>query len=259
MAKTVRIKKDPSRAKPLIREYEKRIGALFEGYEERAQRILRVADVMGRRDILFNDLREASRQLNGPGQRVVEDMTLKAYKHGQQYADLQLKRAGVDANKKLQASTRKHRALAGVGIDYSFTLAPDQAIFDILLGKSLANLKGITEEMSKKIVQELSEGILLGEGMDDLAKRLTTSIESIGFNRSLLLARTETMTAVNQATLSRYNKAGVTMVQWITAPDDGRTCKQCLDLDRREFPINDVPVIPVHPNCRCALAPVPGD
>lgn len=252
---TVRIKRDPARARPIIAEYEKRLSKLFEDYQERAMNILQAADAWSNRDVLFSDLRLAAAQINGPGRRIVEEMTLKSYRHGQAYADIQLKRAGIDTTGKL-AIRRTSKKLA-IGI--SFSLPPDQQIFNILLTKSLSNLKGITEDMSKAITQSLSEGILQGEGMDKLAKRIRNSVESIGYNRSLLLARTETMSAVNQATLSRFYRAGVTRVEWISAADDGRTCEQCLGLNGKIFPINEVPQLPVHPQCRCTTAPLPED
>jgi SPP1 gp7 family putative phage head morphogenesis protein len=256
MSKTIRIKRDPARAKPLIREYEKRMGNLFKDYQDRAQRILAVADAWGNRDVLFNDLRAAAQQINAPGRKVVQEMTYKAYRHGQAYADIQLKRAGITPDKPLSIHKKGTKHLAGVGINFS--LPPDQQIFDILLGKSLSDLKGITDAMSKKITDELAQGILKGEGMEDLANRITSSVEGIGYNRAILLARTETMDAVSQATMSRYHKAGVTRVEWLAGADN-RCCDYCIEQNGKTFDLSNVPEIPAHPNCRCALAPLPED
>jgi SPP1 gp7 family putative phage head morphogenesis protein len=255
-SKTIRIRRDPARAKPIISEYERRLSQLFKDYRARANNILKQADMMNlSHDALTNDLRTAATQILTPGNRIVSDMTLKSYRHGQAYADLQLKRAGIDPNRKLSARQRPKKLAIGI----SFEMRPDQAIFDILLKKSLSNLKGITDDMSKAITQELADGILKGEGMDDLAKRINDRIDAIGITRSRLLARTETMGAVNQAALSRYNKAGVSRVEWLSAADDGRTCDECIGLNGKIFPIDGVPDIPVHPNCRCTTAPLSED
>lgn len=248
---SIKIKRDPARAKPIINEYECRLSQLFKDYRVRAGKILETANTMSlNHDALTNDLRTAATQILPAGNNIVSDMTLKAYKHGQTYADLQLKHAGIDPNRKLSIRPKK------LAIGISFDMRPDQAIFDILLKKSLSNLKGITDDMSKRITQELADGILKGEGMDKLARRLNDSVDTIGITRSRLLARTETMAAVNQASLSRYQKAGVSQIQWIAGADDGRTCEECLSLDGQVFDISEVPDIPVHPNCRCTTAPV---
>lgn len=252
----MKIKRDPSRAKPIISEYETRLKFIFEEYRTRAERILRVADTMhNSNEILLSDLKMAAQQMNGPGNRIVNEMTYKSYMHGVAYADLQLKKIGVDPSKGLGVKPGAAKKLK-VGIDYSFSLPPDQQIFNILLNKSLSNLKGITDEMSKRIVQELSEGILQGEGMDKLGKRLNNAIDTIGITRAVMLARTETMSAVNQATMSRYHKAGVTQVEWIAGADN-RCCDQCLGYNGKTFDMDKVPAIPVHPNCRCTTAPLP--
>ena len=58
----------------------------------------------------------------------------------------------------------------------------------------------------------------------------------------------------DEAVVQAYKDAGVERVVWITE-DDERTCKYCIELHGREFPINEVPPKP-HYGCRCWLRPV---
>jgi hypothetical protein len=77
--------------------------------------------------------------------------------------------------------------------------------------------------------------------------------------RSQTIARTEVPNAVGAGAVNRYAIAGVSKLEWLTEPDP---CKTCL-ANRANGPVDvgDVfpsgdPAPPVHPNCRCGLAPV---
>lgn len=53
----------------------------------------------------------------------------------------------------------------------------------------------------------------------------------------------------DEAILRGRKAAGVTLVEW-HAEHDNRTCGTCWALDKKIFPLMEVPVKP-HPNCRC--------
>lgn len=72
---------------------------------------------------------------------------------------------------------------------------------------------------------------------------------NVSYNNARRLARTEMAHVYNQSTLDKYKEAGITRVQ-ILETDDAHTCEECRKLNKKIFPINEVPELPIHPNCR---------
>jgi len=69
-----------------------------------------------------------------------------------------------------------------------------------------------------------------------------------------MVARTEIARIQTRGSLNRYKKQQVQKVMWLTF----QPCPICAQYNRRVFKTTDLPAeVPVHPNCRCALAPVP--
>lgn len=60
---------------------------------------------------------------------------------------------------------------------------------------------------------------------------------------------------VNQSQLDSYADLGVEMVEYLTANDE-RTCDTCMPMNGNVYPVNEAPVVPLHPNCRCTWIPV---
>ena len=240
---TVTIRRDPARAKRLINQYEHELVALFKAYH---LSVLGGLGLPGRMlatgyvppltmDALERVLRDAMPRLLWQGSLITRQATLQAYQHGKAYADLQLARHGVV-------------------VSTAFFRDADARALDILQSRNLQALKGITEETNKRIISELTDGLIKGEGADKLAARLTSAIDTIGITRARAIARTETMYSLNQASLIRYDQQGVSRVVWIAGADD-RCCDTCLAYNGRVFDIGSVPDIPVHVNCRCVTAP----
>ena len=65
---------------------------------------------------------------------------------------------------------------------------------------------------------EITDGMLRGDSMDKVAKAIDDRIDSIGRARAEILARTETMKAFNEGSLTQYDKHGITEVEWFAAP-----------------------------------------
>jgi hypothetical protein len=284
----LKIKRDPTRSDPLVNKYIKAYTSLFDGYKEQVVKMFRDhATSPVPQTVILATVEELAELLYmEKGSALVENMTAEAYLHGQRFADAQLRKAGLtDRASNLRGYMRLARLpgaarirtnrdehyvarMAGIArehaIGINFNLQPDEQIFILLLQRNLAQLKGITEAMSQKIMAQISEGLLHGEGIDKLAQRITSTVDGVGIARATTMARTEALRAINQASLSRYYKAGVTKVQWLVGPDtpEGYPCEECLDLGTKDhgfggpgvFPISDVPEQP-HPNCRCTTMP----
>ena len=112
------------------------------------------------------------------------------------------------------------------------------------------NNKLVAERVNKDI------GRLIYQGANpEEIKRAIAADFNISYNRADALFRTETSKFYNNAAIDSYKEAGLSEVEWLTEEDD-RTCEICGPLDGKRYPINQPPVIPSHPRCRCTLLPV---
>ncbi len=75
--------------------------------------------------------------------------------------------------------------------------------------------------------------------------------------RAVTIARTETATITNTATLNQYQRDGIEMVELVPA---GNCCEECEEIAAAPIPIEEAMNLTcIHPNCRCAWrAVVPG-
>lgn len=126
--------------------------------------------------------------------------------------------------------------------------------------RTFSELQGITAAMDQEISRALALGLAEGQSMTRIALDIQDRVDAIGLSRAERLARTETIRAHAEATLNTFADAGLdevtAEVEFLTAGDD-RVCPQCEALSGRIFSIDEARnIIPVHPNCRCAWAPV---
>lgn len=129
----------------------------------------------------------------------------------------------------------------------------------------------------KEITDSLSEGILAGEALPQLRKRIEAIYDNATSVRSERIARTETLAASNEGALAAYRQSPlVKKMEWSAEAD---ACEFCLALDgtvvglEEEFlpygsdfqgldggnlkiDYSSITHPPLHPNCRCAILPV---
>lgn len=68
--------------------------------------------------------------------------------------------------------------------------------------------------------------------------------------RAFMIARTESIRAMNEGTLLTYSDLGIERVEFVAAYD---ACDDCLDYDGDIMSISEAHgLIPIHPNCKCA-------
>ena len=103
-------------------------------------------------------------------------------------------------------------------------------------------------KLANTIEEQLVECVATGKSPDKFAKVLMERF-NVSYNNARRLARTEMAHTYNQAALDRYRQAGINEVQILEVIDD-HTCEECRKLDKKIYPINTVPLLPVHPNCR---------
>lgn len=110
-----------------------------------------------------------------------------------------------------------------------------------------------TNELANRIYDDVIEIVRTGKRPDEVARAIKNEYGRTAYEAKRLV-HTELAKTVNTAQLEVYRKAGVPYVLW-SATLESNTCPKCADLDGQVFPLDDVPDLPLHPNCRCALIP----
>lgn len=236
-------RRDPSMMAGRIKRYERRLRGLFEDAREELMGLVDAGRAMSAELegldlntslILLNLQRILDDHILAPAQSMAADEVAAAYRAGGARADQLI---GISVTAKIGNMPLDKRALS------------------VLQARSLTGLKGITDEMSKSIMQEITDGMLRGDSPRLVAKAISERVDAIGITRANALARTESMKAFNTGATNRYRQRGYTEQEWCAAASE-RTCSYCSQMDGRTFPIDDSPDMPAHVNCRCSWLPV---
>ena len=176
----------------------------------------------------------------------------KAYKQG---AD----KAYDSMTKKGKQDQRTSDRMAGAKNQFFSTFGSDAAKerMKLLAGRTYKGMKGLTEMMKSQLTLALIDGMLQGQSPRTIAKTL---VEKVGINkkRALVIARTEIVRSANEGTLETYKALGVKNIGVnVEILVSGKACPQCQKLKNKVFTIDQAQgLLPVHPNCTCAYAPV---
>lgn len=143
-----------------------------------------------------------------------------------------------------------------------------QVITEDLLGSARNRLVGLGDEVWATSRDQLVEALEQGEGIDDMVDRLTSVVDDLGETRAERVARTETISVRNAASLDVMEQVGVTTSkQWQAALDE-RTRETHAAADGQTVPKNEpfsvggsalnAPGDPAGPpeeiiNCRCTM------
>lgn len=116
------------------------------------------------------------------------------------------------------------------------------------LGKRIT---GINETTRESVYKQIEQGIRYGEGPSTIADRLEDA-GIFGEYRSELVARTETMHALNDASIGSYAEYGVTQVEAVDGDED----EECAARNGQVFSLEDAMAIEDHPNGTLSWSPV---
>jgi SPP1 gp7 family putative phage head morphogenesis protein len=111
---------------------------------------------------------------------------------------------------------------------------------------------GNAADFNSRVMSDIESMVIGGKSPDQLKKKLMEDFTSKFYEADRLI-RTEASHAYNSAALESYKKAGCQFIDYLAEAD---CCEICEPYSGQRFPIDDVPVIPVHPNCRCTYLPV---
>ena len=136
--------------------------------------------------------------------------------------------------------------------------------------RDMREVIGLTERESRAVANRRAQLIADGLGGEVLDKKVRSYADKLQRDRTLRIARTETITAEAQGLRDSWQAAveagdlnpGVEKV-WIASTSSERTCPICLELDGKTVPLNEsfpsavlgtgVPRPPSHVNCRCTM------
>lgn len=103
-----------------------------------------------------------------------------------------------------------------------------------------SRIKGVTNTMRDQVHADLDAGIREGESIDNLAKRVAAhQLDEIIPNRSRVIARTETISASNAASVSAAKSTGLEMRKVWVATSDERTRAAHDDADGQTVGLED--------------------
>ena len=146
---------------------------------------------------------------------------------------------------------------------------PAQATLDMVAARKNL-ISGVPDEIFADIQKAISDGLIAGDSVDQLARRISAAFDSILTDRAALIAETETAAAYGFASNAAAEQAGVEYKQWIHAGLPKEPRPDHLDADGlvvpmdEAFPIGDPPLMYPHDpdgsaedviNCGCISIP----
>ncbi len=190
-----------------------------------------------------------------------------AYRRGWENARARLRNAGV--------GTEPVEAVVELGVP--------QRQLRRLYTRTYEALESVTEDAAPAVRDALTTGLAEGVNPREMARRLTKEVRTVQRTQAEVLARTETINSYSEATLDRFDRAGVggaTVSGEFATADDERVCPICEAIEGTTYGTDEMrsatfafqpsdsepdhlggeyPVKPpVHPQCRCAILPVIG-
>lgn len=116
-------------------------------------------------------------------------------------------------------------------------------------------IQGLTDTSLERLTNTIADGLAKGDSVDTVARLAAEDLGSV--SRAEMIVNTEYASAMTEANLETYKEAGVEKLSWLAEGDACPECEENADASPiaadDEWPNGDVPV---HPNCRCAIAPV---
>ena len=123
-----------------------------------------------------------------------------------------------------------------------------------------AAIWGEQEKLSQELKTVLTVGLIRGDGVEEMTKRITRRMD-VSASDARRLVRTESAHIHEQAGLDGYKECGISSY-WFLATLDRKTSPQCRELDGKVFLIAEAETgknyPPIHPNCRSTTVPRPG-
>lgn len=157
-----------------------------------------------------------------------------------------------------EASARTaYQVSKAAGVGFSFSL-PNQAQIERVMKSAGVSkqIKGFSQAAVKAVEDEVVSGMMAGESIEDIARRIRKNSDVETMVRARRIARTMSTDCAAEAKLMEYQEIGVEEYE-IRCVYDERTCATCGAMDKKRFPVAGAHPRPsFHPNCRCLVVQV---
>ena len=116
------------------------------------------------------------------------------------------------------------------------------------------------ETLGKNLRVGLTQSMILGESIPEIADRINKNIDTSKYNAERV-ARTETKRVTYCAHNDAYEDMGVDELKYYTAgmKSASKVCDTCKADEGKIFKRGEEPTLPRHPNCKCVYIPVVSD
>lgn len=151
---------------------------------------------------------------------------------------------GLGIAKELTAGVRPERANLDVSIPLDATLSA--------VSQAKGYLRKHGEYFATSAASIVGQGIAEGRPIDLMVQDMRSRLGVVK-SRADVIVRTETLRAYNDASNTYYSAAGVEFVMYYATADD-RACPFCAPRAGEIYKRGTVRT-PIHPRCRCYLAP----
>lgn len=144
-----------------------------------------------------------------------------------------------------------------LGVELAFDL--DNPFVQEVLAELAEQVVGIVETTKQEIQALVGRQADEGWSIDQLADEIAKLAETSAPRRATLIAKTETANAYTKGSLAAWRESGVVgRLEWLTASDE--VCDICDPLNGTTTALGETfaggLMVPAHPGCRCALAPI---
>ena len=243
-------------------------------FEAEAKKVVKEADKMRKKGkrVGYSDF---SDEVNERMRLYNVTMRINRLEYLKSLIGVRLIELGVDINAelnvKLDEDTRKEferqsGILAGAGMADAMDWWSEENVQKIIMSNTRSanfstRIWSNIDVLKSELEKQLSRVLISGENPKATAKEFYKHMtKDVGNMRAAAerIARTESARCQTQATLESFKEYDVKYCRWIAEP---RACVVCKEIASRSsgygrgvYPVKDVPTLPQHPNCRCALS-----
>ena len=155
----------------------------------------------------------------------------------------------------LQAGVRwGYRELSAAGVSSPFEVTPVRAM-EFLNSYTISLSRGLSDTTQADLKSALSTGLSAGESLAQLNARVAGALQESAGWRAERIARTETVRSYVEGSRLAYRDNGIEKERFILSAEPCPQCVEAAAMYREPQPIGTM-TVPVHPQCRCAIAPV---
>ena len=155
----------------------------------------------------------------------------------------------------LQAGVRwGYRELSAAGVSSPFEVTPVRAM-EFLNSYTISLSRGLSDTTQADLKSALSTGLSAGESLAQLNARVAGALQESAGWRAERIARTETVRSYVEGSRLAYRDNGIEKERFILSAEPCPQCVEAAAMYREPHPIGTM-TVPVHPQCRCAIAPV---